>query len=356
MIGNICLALASLLYILFLGTLSMEMGASRSDLSGVVIFPILSLLLFILFSTAFCAVAANGKLDWIGWPRGTQYFSVIVSCLTLTIIIGFSALVRKEPASDIPWAIRPFIPWAPLVLPPVLIAVSFLWLNRDLGASIVWLRGAFVCLCAIGLLTGLGLLGEIVYWNQQRTNQRIGEITERENDRDRMILDQVKAADPEKDFGSLLGQTSRFEKPEIRALALQKVLSNTNFTSMMAAHLRGQTYFNVALIFLRDNDPPDKAALAEPVRDAFVLVAQSVRDTMHTEFNPRGFEFTSDADEVLVVADKFASYGVDYTAAILAYRAALDEPGQSTHYKEESLKTDLASRGQVDRWLAKKGK
>ena len=208
------------------------------DLSGVVIFPIFSLLLFILFSTAFCAVAADGKLDWIGWPRGTQYFSVIVSCLTLTIIIGSAPLsVRSQPPTF--RGPSAFIPWAPLVLPPVLIAVSFLWLNRDLGASIVWLRGAFVCLCAIGLLTGLGLLGEIVYWNQQRTNQRIGEITERENDRDRMILDQVKAADPEKDFGSLLGQTGDSRSRKFGPLP-QKVLSNTNFTSMMAATFAGK--------------------------------------------------------------------------------------------------------------------
>jgi hypothetical protein len=356
MIGNICLGLASLIYLLFLGALSMEIGTSKPDMSGIIIFPVLSLALFILLTTAFCAVAGEGKLDWIGWPRGAQYFSVIVSCLTLTIIIGFSVVLGKEPASQIPWAIRPFIPWSPLVLPPVLIAVALLFLNKDLGTSVVWLRGAFAFLCGVGLLTGLGLLGEAFYWNQQRAAQEIVAIQERESDRDRMIMDQVKAADPEKDFGSLLAQTNRFEKPAIRDLALQKILSNSNFTATLAAHLRGQIYFGSALIFLRDNDPPDKAALAEPVRDAFVLAAQQVRDTMRTEFNPRRSEFISDADEVLVVADKFASYGVDYVPAIREYRAALDEPGQSPRYKEETLKADMPSRGQVDRWLAKKGK
>jgi hypothetical protein len=347
MIGNICAGLASLVFLLLLAALSMD-TKSKEVTGDFIVFGILSLLLFVLFSGAFSALTARQELDWLGWSRGAQYFGVIVSCLTLTIIVAFCATLRSSQVSDVPWAIRPFIPWGHLVLPPVAIAIAFCWLNKDLGIPTVFLRGAFAALCAIGVLTGLGLLGEVFISSQNSAAQKIDSIQERANERDSRILEQVKAADPEKDFGSLLAQSSKFERPAIRELALQKLLSNANFTSLMTVQLHHYYYYRDALTFLRDNDPPDKAALAEPIRDAFVLVAKDVRETMRTESNPRPSQFVGDAGDVLLVADKFSNYGVDYVPAIREYRSALDEPRQD--------KVDLDSRKELDRWLAKKTK
>jgi hypothetical protein len=350
---NICLGLAGLIYLLLLAAIAMDAGKSSSDMSGFVVFPILSFALFILFSITFCAAPAAGELDWTGMPRAAQYSGVVVSCLALMIVVALSALVRTEPVSQTPWAIRPFIPWAPIVVPAVMIAVAFLWLNKDIGSPAVVLRGVFLGLSVVGIVTGLALLGEVFYWNQQRALQRIETLKDRESDRDRTILAGVEAADPEKDFGSLLAQTSRFENPAIRKLALEKVLSTgASFTSLMTAQLHHYYYFASALTFLRDNDPPDKAPLAEPVRGAFLLVVEQVRENMRDAFNPRGFQFVSSADEVLTVADKYATYGVDYVPVIREYRAALDVPGKSERYQEQSLKNDLESRKQLDRWLA----
>lgn len=337
-----------MVFLLILATVALGSKKSAEVTGDFIVFGIASLLLFLLFCGAFCVLIARRELDWLGWGRGMQYFGVIVSCLTLSIVIGFSATLRSAPVSDVPWAIRLFIPWAHLVLPPFLIALAFLWLNRSPDVPVLWLRGAFAAVSVVGVAAGLGLLGEVLVTSQQRDVQRIASIQERGNERDRKMLEQVQAADPEKDFGSLLAQSSKFERPEIRALALQKLLSNSNFTALMAEQLHHYYYHRSALTFLRDNDPPDRKTLAEPVRDAFGLVAKDVHEVMHSESNPRPYEFISDADGVLAVADKFAGLGVDYVPAIREYRAALDEPRQD--------KVELDSRKTLDRWLAKNSK
>jgi hypothetical protein len=337
--------LSGLIYLLFLAALALFSGRPRSDMSGFIVFPALSLALFILWSIIFCRISTP-------LPRGLQYSAAILSSLALAIVIGLAAVVRNEPAGQTPWAIRPFIPWAPWILPLAAIAIATIWTNKDLGVDPAIPRAAFAILSALVILANLGLLGEAIYWNQQRAVQKIAAIEQRETERDRTILEQTNAADPEKDFGSLLSQTSRFENPKIREIALKKVLSAPNFTGLMTEQLHHYYYFASALTFLRDDDAPDKAALAEPIRDAFLLVAKNVQESMREVYNPRNSQFVSDADTVLTVADKFAQYGVDYAPAIREYRNALDEPGKSPRYEEEKLKTDLDSRRQLDRWLA----
>jgi hypothetical protein len=200
------------------------------------------------------------------------------------------------------------------VLPTALIALAFLWLNKDLGSSpktnsvdapVPWIRSAFAGLSSLSFLTLLSFLGESVYWSQVRSIRQVEEIQNRQSERDRMIIDEVKAAGPEKDFGSLLNQTSRFETPNIRKLAVEKVLSNSNFAPLLITHLRNPLYCEAALIFLRDNDPPDLTQFPEPIRDAFVLVAQNVRSLMHTEVVIHADSFVYQTGTVVAVADRY---------------------------------------------------
>jgi hypothetical protein len=350
--GNICLGLACLIFLLLLA--AQTVVKSAGNFGDLLILAILALLLFILFSVAFCAIASKTELDWLGWSRRTQKLAVVLSCLGLAIIIGTSAAFEREPYSQMPVTIRPFVPWAHLVLPVVLIAVGFLWLNKDPGGPagqavpVLWLRSVFAGLSALSFLAMLSFVGESIYWSQWRAVQQVASIQNRQNDRDRMIMEQTQSADPEKDFGSLLNQTTRFEKSDIRKVAVDKILSNRNFTELLIAHLRDPLYCEEALIFLRDNEPPDRSPFGEPIREAFILTANNVRGLMRTEVVIHTDSFVYETSTVLEVVDKFGKSGVDYLPAIRQLRAAMDEP--------RSEKVELEAKKTLDEWLAKKGK
>src|SRR5450755_2260609 len=105
MVGNICAGLASLVFLLILATVALGSKKSAEVTGDFIVFGIASLLLFLLLCGAFCVLIARRELDWLGWGREMQYLGVIVSCLTLSIVIGFSATLRSAPVSDVPWAI-----------------------------------------------------------------------------------------------------------------------------------------------------------------------------------------------------------------------------------------------------------
>ena len=118
------------------------------------------------------------------------------------------------------------------------------------------------------------------------------------------MLDGVKSADLERDFGLLLGHSSRSEMPESRAVAVQKLLANGDkFNARMASHLRN-FYYRDALTFLRENDARGLAGLAEPVRDGILMAARNTREQIRSGSMIRPDEFEGDAESVLVMADK----------------------------------------------------
>lgn len=340
--GNIFIGLAVVTFLLLLGSFRLAHGAG--DISAAILLP---LVMFIVFSLAFCSATAGGTFDWLGWTRDAQYMIVVACCLSLMTVVGFAAMLRGSPLQDIPFVLRPFVPWAAPVMPATLIVLAFLLVNRSLFPLLpgAVLQMVIATVGGVALLTGVAMLGQGYLYVQSRQLAKLDREVEFHQQRDRNIMEGVKAADPAKDFGSLLYQSSRFETAGIRVLALQKILSNgDNFTTLMTASLRN-CYYSGALTFLRDNDAPNPAPLAEPVRDALLLLAHNVKDLMRTEYNIRPTDFESDTDSLLTVAGKFAPYGVDYQPAIREFRAALDAPREP--------KVQLYCRETIDRWLAK---
>src|SRR5262249_33610962 len=107
--------------------------------------------------------------------------------------------------------------------------------------------------------------------------------------------------------------------------------------------------FEEGLTYLRDNDPPgDVATLAEPARDAIFLSGARVRQEIETGRAVDADWIEPRVDSVLIVADKFSKYGVEFLPAVRDFRAALNAPKKS--------KVPRSSGQKMDNWLSSKSK
>ena len=277
---------------------------------------------------------------WLGGGSARQYLVVLIGCLALFVVSWFTAALGLEPATDIPWAIRPFLPWPHFVFPILVLLYSYFAWNGPVPMAV---RVPLAALTAFALLLCGGLLFQVVAELQISQNAASQGIVDGANRRDAMILAEVEAMDPEKDFGRLLNFTIEFESPPIRAVALQKVLSRPDAKGDVASAIK-KGYAAEALRFFQSNNLPDQNAIAESVRDAIVAEAAGLRRRMRSE--PTIFASDEDARVTLclTVADKFRGSGVNFAPAIQTYRDAFDEP-----------RTDAAGAGAkrtLDAWLA----
>lgn len=332
--GNICVGLLGFgAFVMFRFVSS---SVSRYDYIAAILF---SLFLLAVLFALFAAITANGKLDFLGWPRLLQYGGVAIASVSLTVLMGMSAAVHGSEGREFPWSIHPFCPWAAYMLPLVLAIIGALWLNSARFAFPEYpLRVAF------GIVTVIALFSNVVMGVEiQRNLQQQAEEQARE---DLLIVQQ---ADPESDFSRLLHYTSRFERPATRQLALEKILgTGPRFNALMTECLRTPV-FQEGLTYLRDNEPPgDSATLAEPARDAIFLSAKRLREEFATGREFKADDIESGVDTALTVADKFSKYGVDFLPAVRDYRAALDAPKYG--------KVPPASLKRMDTWLSTRAK
>ncbi len=301
---------------------------------------------------AYSVAVWRGGFDWLGWSRLGIWLAVLAVLVCAVLVTGLSAATRLEPASQIPWAMLPLRGWLHLVWPPLLLLLAAwaLWPQAFPTWPPVVARGLVLVPTGVTLLACGLMLVQLVVSMQQAEVQRAEQRVADDQERNRWVREQVIAADPVKDLVSLMNQTSQYEQPDIRALALQKVRSHPDLTQALAEMLRGR-FCDYAFTFLASNEPPDAAALAEPVREGILAMAEEFRDTMRNTHTLHSDEFTYKTDRVLAVADRFAGQGVDYAPAMRELRAALDESRAHWH----TGTPDLPARRTLDAWLARHG-
>jgi hypothetical protein len=346
--GNVWLGLATLFYAGVLFVDFQTAGLSKSDQSAFWLLGALLPALWFFLAMALCASVAKGGLDWLKAPRGGQIALVVVACVSFAVVTWLSGVLRGEPADQIPWGMRPLISWAIWVFPLVVLAFCVLTIHPTIVARVpaVVFRVPLAAVGALSLLAGGGMLIEWVGSMQLQDQERVERLVSEEAQRHQRRLDEVQALDAEKDMGRLLGYTNRYDDAKVREAALAKIHSNPNLEQELAAMLSNLMGDDV-LIFLDASDPPDKKALAEPVREALVTVANEVRESMHGSGTLHADSFDYQAKLVLSVAERFGELGVDYAPAIRAFRNALDEP------REEKVKFGCTA--MLDGWLARAG-
>jgi hypothetical protein len=295
------------------------------------------------------AVAWVGGLDWIARSRGTRYAIVAAGLLAIMGVTTLSLVVRFEPPSQQPFAVRHLADIAPGLFPLVLLVVGAILLNASFRPGIpraaytgplALVFGTSLLACAVGAV-------EWFVYEQQATTARIAEMQADQAGRHAAHLAEIEAIDPLVAMERLLVFTDSNHPPDVRARALARVRSNPEWPEALATMLEGNASLE-AFTFLASNAVEDRALLAGPVNAGILRVAEWVRRSIHGGSHEAHFyegQFSWEVERVLATADAFQGLGVDYLPAIRTLRAALDEPNEHKRVRFTCVAT-------LDRWIA----
>jgi hypothetical protein len=286
--------------------------------------------------------------DWLTGGSGAgRAWAVMATVLAAAVVACFSAALRLEPASQTPWALWPVRAWAHWFWPPVMVAGAALALWPGLRGAVAptaW-RLALTLIGGASLLICAGLLAQAVQSWVASEAARGDEAQAFDEQRDRTVMAEVQRADPVKDFVSLLNQTSKWERPAIRAAALAKVNAHPDLTGALSALLRSPMS-DYAFTFLESNEPPDAQALLAPLREAFAAAPEQLRREIADNRALRADETAPQVRRLLAVADRFEAHGLDPLPLAAGLRAALDAP--------RAAKVRLESSQLLDDWTARR--
>lgn len=324
-------------------------GSPGNDSRGIFII-FVSLPMFAVLTGAYWALAAAGRLDWLGWPRSNQYAFVVAACLSLSVIMALSGAVHGGNLSDLPWTMRVIASWAAIVVPLALIAIGFRWLNspeeQTPAKAFVAIGTSGIAALAIGLFLGLVSAASATSQREQKQIETAQRTTATENTKD---LEEAKTADPEKDFPKLLSLANHFHEPGTRKIALDKLRSTgPKLSTQLAEALSSDEHYFVAMRFLEDTpdvavDPP----VASAISDAIKLSTGRIRSgSIHY------LDIDGEGELVLAVvsARQVASTGFDYAPAVRDFVSALDSVEVYAGGPEKK-KPNFTCRSSLNRWL-----
>lgn len=344
--GNICLGLAALIYLLpWQMLLNQQSRGSHASVGLMLGSIVLVLPMGASLAAALLALSKRGGLDWLTPDRPLQYLGLLGGLLALTLLIGMASAFRFEPATQIPWALRPMVPLAAWIVPPFLIVSIAILLNGPPGHSqLLWARGALLLCTGVAVLVVLGMLVELGQWKIAQGEQRLREVQAFQDQRDARILAEVQQMNPNDHFASLLNFSNIHETAPIRELALQKLAGHPDLTAGVAHELTAGAAYE-AIIYLEGNQPPQPELLAEPIRVGIERITAELQRSIqgtHTLHAEQGF---SKLQRILEVVRKYERFGVDYRPALRTLRSAFD------HGRDGQV--ELIAAGVLDRWLRK---
>ncbi len=345
-LGNILLGIASFLYLVPLQILLRKPIVTTGNESvGVVLFVFVTVPFWLMLFLGWCILLSRDKFEWLGGGRGWQFSVLLLTGLALTVVTSMAAMLRGDP--QVPWALRPLMPWGIYLLPVFAIIATLLMLNPSLGATLpAFATRLTLGLCgALALGSSFGMIAQSIISAQRKATATIERDAEFRENNIRGIVAEVEALDPINDLGSLLrhSASNSFEAP--RLLAQKKIGTHPHLQEELALRLTNQ-WSTETLGYLELNDPPDAAALAVPVRTALENLTPWIHGELErsTSFWPETYRWETKV--ALAAADKFAPYGIDYVPALRALRAAFDHP----HAKNAKLEAPRL----LDAWLAKR--
>lgn len=347
-LGNILLGLASVIYLVPLQLFLREpINHGGQAAGGVIGFIFVTIPLWVLLFLVWCILLPRGGFDWLGGGRAWQLLVIVVSCLALLVVTSMAAMLREDP--QIPWMLRPLMPWGIYVLPLFALLASALLLNPALVPSLSSsaARLTLASCGALALISTIGMAGEWLVWQQKRAAASAREEVEFHDQNILRIVAEVEALDPMKDLGRLLGHAAanRFEAP--RELAQKKISTHPHLQDELARGLTNQWSIET-LGYLELKDAPDSAALAVPVRIALESLTPWIQRELERSTQFWSETYYSETRMALAVADKFAPHGVDYVPAMRALRDAFNHP----HAKVANLQAPAL----IDAWLAGKAR
>lgn len=300
-----------------------------------------------------CAMAQGGLQALFGerLVPAARVALLAAALLSACVVVVLSAALAPEPREQVPWALWPVRAWAPWLMLPVLLAGAALALFPGLRQALpAWAWPAPLwALGGLSLALGLALLVQLGQEQASAQRARVQDELAFQARRDATILQKVRDADPVRDLVSLLPQTSPYEEQAIRELALTRLRQHPDLNAGLAAVLQG-AWPREAFTYLAAHEPPDAAALAEPVREGIERYAAELQDAVSRTHTLRPDDFLPAVLEILAVAERYGRHGVDYRPALRRLRDAFDAP------RDHAQKTPaMAGRRAIDDWLQRHG-
>lgn len=315
-IGNVCVAIATLIFLLPLQHLLSDFARKEASNNQFVTPALFNLIpLWLLLMVALLCMTASGGFDWLRLGRPALYTLTVAANVALAVVtFVFIALY-----------IRPgFTPRG--LYSPVIFLIHFatvllvlLSLNQKFvpGFPTQWLRWPWTIFAALSLVACVGFFGYWIVHTGARgvvgLAYRIGNPGPSKQER----LAKISTLDPQADFSDLLWQANRHASRDVREAATTRLRSHPKFLERLSTELE-TGYVEPAVVFLRDAalSPAEQAGFARPARKAIERWVDRIPAPNYTTKKHLKELRRWGAEVFRVLPEKFASTGVDFAPVI----------------------------------------
>lgn len=311
-IGNVCTALATILFLFPLQKLLWAHAAKNPSTNDWVA-PVLCLLVpqWLLQMGGLLCVTATGGFDWLRLGRATLYTLTITAGLALAVVSFVFIALYIRPGFSPRFLYVPMIYGVPLAT-GLLVVLS---LNQKFvpGIPIQWLRWPWAIFAA------LSLVACVLFFGHRILRLGVGGVTglahriANPGPSSGDILAKVATLDPEKNFTDLLWRANRHAGRQVQAAATARLRSHPKFLEFLSTELQ-TGYVEPAVMFLCDATltPEEHKKLARPACRAMErwvdrIPAPNFTTKKHLkDLRSWGTKIFS------VIPEKFAGTGVDF--------------------------------------------
>jgi len=347
-IGNIFLALASLIYGVMFYAMYLDDAKGQDASMGYGYLTIAAnLAFFVCMGISTICIAKNDGFDWL--PQNYRYFMVTVGFVSI-LITNFLFAISKSESRPPDW-IKGLISIVPGLLPLLLILSGFILLNEALrvGLPVSIYKLPLAAASAVSVSICLSGLVFLMIESVRSENKKIETSISDQNSYHTQYLADINNCDPMTGIVSILCFTSRYHDTHIHDSAVAKIKENPEWQEALVKVLESPYSYKEVYSYLDYNEVPNKALFLSPLHASIFRLAEDVRQEIKTTNNRQHWLLDSyQIVRMLGAVDKFKGMGLDFLPAVRAVRAALDVP------VSEPVKFDDAPA--LDRWIKKEEK
>ncbi len=350
-LGNIFLALATLIFLLFgisvIGKEAPRGGdAAMGHVWGIILF---NLFFLICMTVVAIAIAWKGGFDWVSPSKGTRFMLVAIGLLTAVITAALSALFKGEPGATAA-IFKVFAGFVPVLVTLALIVSGAILLNDGLRTAVpvAAYKIPLLIVFGVGILgIGAGIAGWMIESNQNSVSRLEGmQADQARYHQDH--LNSIDLCDVTKNMSQILVYTAAYHDADVREKALAKIKTNPGWQQELVRLLE-EKGASEAFEFLASNEVDDKTLFLAPVNTGVLSVADWIRRQIREASQEHHFyedQFSRQVERILRTVNKFEGMGTDYRPAVRELRAAFDEPAQVKKPKFNCIAA-------LDNWIKK---
>jgi hypothetical protein len=326
LIGNICVGLAALIYVLPLQLMLFEISNKRNGPTdhgaGFIVIAGIFLAMWLLLLVGVCCTIASGGLDGLRLARGWFYplaFGATLAMLALSLLI-FE--FPNHPNFFTRWIGRlPFY-----VFPVATMLFTVLVLNPRFTSSLPLAPVKFTWLICAGLSLALcgGYLGYRLAVPAMSHVVRLGSFWVHRGATNQEIVDKIAALDPQRDFANLLRYAGQHQSHAVREAATVRLRSHPDFLDSLASILNSRSP-ECGLDFLPSAtlSPDEQKRLVLPTHTALERFIDDIPAPNYMPPDRRKQLLKWGRKTFPVIAENFSATGVDFSQIMPAFEHAL---------------------------------